>query len=81
MSHTVKTRKFKLPYFRNETCYENGNLSKDFFVYLQPSVNKNLENFAILTLQFDEVTVKTIHYSETICSFEHHLVILSTNYY
>ena len=42
VSRTVKTRKFKLLYFRNETCYGNGNLYKDlFFVYLQPSVNKN----------------------------------------
>ena len=42
-SRTVKTRKFKLLYFRNKTCYGNGKLYKDlFFVYLQPcSVNKN----------------------------------------
>ena len=61
-SRTVKTRKFKLLYFRNETCYGNGNLYKDLpFVYLQPNVNKNSENLAILTLQFDDVTVKTIY--------------------
>ena len=42
VSRTVKTRKFKLLYFRNETCYGNENLYKDLlFVYLQPSVNKN----------------------------------------
>ena len=42
VSRTVKTRKFKLLYFQNETCYGNGNLYKDlFFVCLQPSVNKN----------------------------------------
>ena len=42
VSRTVKTRKFKLLYFRNETCHGNGNLYKDlFFVYLQPCVNKN----------------------------------------
>ena len=42
VSRTVKTRKFKLLYFRNETCYEIGNLYKDsFFVYLQPSVHNN----------------------------------------
>ena len=42
VSRIVKTRKFKLLYFRNETCYGNGNLYKDsLFVYLQPSVNKN----------------------------------------
>ena len=41
VSRTVKTRKFKLPYFRNETCYGNGNLYKDLlFVFLQPTVNK-----------------------------------------
>ena len=56
MSRNVKTRKFKLRYFRNETCYGNGILCKElFFVYLQPSVNKNSYNFAILTLQFDDV--------------------------
>ena len=38
----LKTRKFKLLYFQNETCYGNGNLYKDlFFAYLQPSVNEN----------------------------------------
>ena len=42
VSRAVKTRKFKLLFFRNETCYGNGNLSKDLLlVYLQPSVNKN----------------------------------------
>ena len=28
---SVKNRKFKLLYFRNETCYRNGNLYKGFF--------------------------------------------------
>ena len=61
---TGKTRKFKLLYFQNETCDGNGNLYKDlFFVYLQPSVNKNSYNVAILTLQFGDVTVKTIYSS------------------
>ena len=42
VSHTVKTRKFKLLYFRNELCFWNGNFYKDLlFVYLQPSVHKN----------------------------------------
>ena len=31
------------------------------FVYLQPSVNKNSQNFVTLTLQFDDVTEKTIY--------------------
>ena len=29
VSRTVKTRKFKLLYFRNETSYGNGNWYKD----------------------------------------------------
>ena len=42
LSRIVKTRKFKLLYFRNETCYGNENLFTDLlFVYLQLSVNKN----------------------------------------
>ena len=42
VSRTVKTRKFILLYFRNETCYGNGNVYKDlFFAYLQPSVNRD----------------------------------------
>ena len=42
VSRSVKTRKFKLLYFRNDIYYGNGNWYKDlFFVYLQPSVNKN----------------------------------------
>ena len=42
VSRTMKTRKFKLLYFRNETCFGAGNLYKDLFsIYLQPSVNKN----------------------------------------
>ena len=62
VSRTEKTRKFKLLYFRNETCYGDGNLYKDLlFVNLQPSVNKNGQNLAILTLKFDDVTVKTIY--------------------
>ena len=40
VSRTVKTQRFKLLYFRNETCYRNWNLYKDLlFVCLQPSVN------------------------------------------
>ena len=42
VSRNVKTRKFKLLYFRSETCYGNGNLYKDLlFVYFQLSLNKN----------------------------------------
>ena len=42
VSRSVKTRKFKLLYFRNDIYYGNGKWYKDlFFVYLQRSVNKN----------------------------------------
>ena len=34
VSRTVKTQKFKLLFFRNETCYGNGNLCKDFFLFI-----------------------------------------------
>ena len=62
VSRTVCTWKFRLLYFRNETYYENGNLCKDLlFVYLQPSVNRNSQNLAILTLSFDDVTAKNIY--------------------
>ena len=63
VSRTVKNWKFKLLYFRNETCNGNGILYKDLlFVYLQPSLNQNSLNPAIVTLQFDDVTVKTIYW-------------------
>ena len=46
VSCTVKTRKFKLLYFRNETYYGNENLYKDLlFGYLNASL-------------FDDVTLK-----------------------
>ena len=42
VSRTVKTRKFKLLSFRNETYFGAGNLYKDLFsIYLQSSLNKN----------------------------------------
>ena len=57
-----RTRKFKLLYFRNETCFGAGNLYKDLFpINLQPSVNKNSYNLAFLTLQSDDLSVKTIN--------------------
>ena len=39
-----------------ETC------TKIYFFYLQSSINKNSLNLAIFTLQFDDVTIKTICY-------------------
>ena len=66
VSRTVKIRKFKLLYFRNTTCYGNHNVYKDLLsVYLQPSVNKNSYKLAILTFQFDDVTVKIIYSQHT----------------
>ena len=42
VARTVKTQKFKLLYFRNETCFRAGNSYHElFFIYLQTSVNKN----------------------------------------
>ena len=65
VSRTVKTRSSNCCIFEIKTCYGTGKLYKDlFFVYLQPSVNKNVQNLAILTLQFDGVTVKTIYYDK-----------------
>ena len=62
VSRTVKTPKCKLLYFRNETCFGAGNLHKDLFpINLQPSVNKNSYNLAFLTLQSDDLSVKTIN--------------------
>ena len=61
VSRTMKTRKFKLLYFQNETCFGAGNLYKDLFsIYLQPSVRTNSWNLAFLTLQSGDVTAKTI---------------------
>ena len=34
VSRTVKTLKFKLLYFRNKTCYGNGNLKKIYFLFI-----------------------------------------------
>ena len=73
----MKTQKFKLLYFRNETCYANENSFKDLLcVYLQPSVNKNSLNPAILTLQFDDVTVKAI-YKGTLSLLERNHITLA----
>ena len=49
VSRTVKTRKFKLLYFRNTTCYGRFTFCLSF-VYLQPSVNKNSYKLAICSL-------------------------------
>ena len=81
VSRIVKTLKFKLFYFRHETRLGAGNLRKDlFFIHLQPSVRKNSQNRAILTLVFDDVTVKTInpsfHCVPFICRSMHKLSVI-----
>ena len=43
-------------YFRNEGRHGTGNLKKD-----QPPLDKNSEDLAMLILEFDNVTVKTIY--------------------
>ena len=61
VSHTVKTRKFKWLYFRNETCYGTGNLYKDIFFCLSSThCKQEFVNPRFTTLQFDDVTVNTI---------------------
>ena len=46
-------------YFRNERRHETGNMKKDLG-HLQPHLDNNSEELAILILEFDDVTVKTI---------------------
>jgi len=49
-------------YFQNERRYGTGNFWKDFFLgHPRPGVDKNSEDLAILSLGFDDVTVKTIY--------------------
>ena len=49
-------------YFLNERRHGTGNLSKDFFLgHLQPGVGKNSKDLAILILELDDVTGKSIY--------------------
>ena len=48
------------------------------FVYLQPSVNKNSQNLGILTLQFDDVIVKTIYKAGGALLSTHNILIICT---
>ena len=53
-------------YFRNERRHGTGNLQEDFFPgHLQPTIDKNSKQLAILILEFDDVTVKTIYSFKT----------------
>ena len=45
-------------YFRNERRYGTGNL---FLGYLQPPIDKSSKHLAILILEFDDVTAKTVN--------------------
>ena len=59
VSRRVKIWKFKMLYLQNERLYGTENLQNDFFLgHLQPSVDKNSEGLAILSLEFYDVTCK-----------------------
>ena len=48
--------------FRKKRRHETGNLKTDLFLgHLQPPLEKNSEDLAILILELDDVTVKTIY--------------------
>ena len=65
VSRKVKIRKFKMLYFLNERRHGTRNLQKDLFLgHLQPGVG-NSKDLAILILEFDDVTVKTIYKNGT----------------
>ena len=54
-------------YFLKERRRATRNLEKDLFLgHLQPGVGKNTKDLAILILEFDDVTVKTIYISSWI---------------
>ena len=62
VSRKVTIRKFKMLYFRNERRHGARNLIKDLFLsHLQPPKDKNSKPLAVLILEFDDVTVKTIY--------------------
>ena len=62
----VTIQKFKMLYFRNERRHGTGNLTKDLFLgLLQPPIDRNSEDLAILILEFDDVTVKSF---QTLCN-------------
>ena len=61
-SRKVTIPKFKMLYFRNERRHGNGNLKKDLFLgHLEPLRNKSSKHLAVLILEFDDITVKTIY--------------------
>ena len=49
-------------YFQNERLYGTGNMLKDLFLgHLQPGVDNDSEDLAILIFGFDDVTVKMMY--------------------
>ena len=59
VSRMVTIRKFKMLKFQKKRRHETGNLKTDLFLgHLQPPLEKNSEDLAILILEFDDVTVK-----------------------
>ena len=51
-----------MPYFLNERRHRTPNLQRDLLLgHLQPGVGKNSKDLAILILEFDDNTVKTIY--------------------
>ena len=62
VSRKVTIWKFKMLYFRNERHHRTGNLKNYLFLgHLQPPLDKNSKDLAILILEFDDITVKTIY--------------------
>ena len=51
-----------LYFFKRKSCYGTGNLKNDLFLgHPQPPKHKNSKHLAVLILEFDDVTVKTIY--------------------
>ena len=57
-------------YFRNERRHGTRNLENALFLsHLQPPKDKNSKHLAVLILEFDDVTMKTIYWLFTFASF------------
>ena len=79
VSRKVIIRKFKMLYFLNKRHHGTRNLQKDLFLgHLQPGVGKNSKGLAILILEFDDVTVKTIRNANCRFSLSRHQKILKS---
>ena len=69
VSSTVKTPKFKLLKWNTLRDWKLVQRLTVLFVYLHPGVNKNLQNLAILTLQFDDVITSVTFRVKNVVSF------------